>query len=222
VLRDQIRALKEAGVGFVRFGDCAKREYVERGRHVAVTFDDGHASNEAAFRFLADEGVTPTAFVVRDWSMRDRLYLSAAALADLRGVCEFGGHGASHRALTTLSASDLAQELAVSRDFASAAAGAEVASMALPGGHGGRRELAAAARAGYALVGNSRPFPHARRGISVNRICINSAHGAEAPLRLVEAGAPHWAMLRARFAASALARRAMGRKFYEALAALAK
>ena len=45
--------------------------------------------------------------------------------------------------------------------------------MALPGGHGGARELAAAAKAGFTLVGNSRPLPHRRLGAGVNRICVN-------------------------------------------------
>ena len=220
--RDQIRALMDAGVSFVRFSECGRREYVERGRHVAITFDDGHASNEAAFRFLGDCGVTPTAFIVRDWSTRDGRYLSARALGDLRSVCELGAHGVTHRALSTLSQTELAGELAASRDFVEGIAGCPVAAMALPGGHGGARELAAAARAGFELVGNSRPLPHRRLGPSVNRICINRTHEPRAPLRLAQSGALHWALVSARFAAAGAGRRLMGPKLYGALAALAK
>ena len=220
--RDQIHALIDAGVSFIPFSDCARGEYVERGSHVALTFDDGHASNEAAFSFLADCGLKPTAFVVRDWSTRDGRYLSARALGDLRSVVALGGHGASHRALTSLSETELADELAASRDFVAAIAGAPVAEMALPGGHGGTRELAAAARAGFRLVGNSRPLSHRRIGLSVNRICINRTHDARAPLRLARAGALHWGLVGARFAAARAGRRLMGAKLYGALVAMAK
>lgn len=220
--RDQIRALVEAGVSFIPFSDCARGEYVERGSHVALTFDDGHSSNEAAFRFLADCGLKPTAFVVRDWSTRDGCYLSARALGDLKGVVELAGHGASHRALTSLSPAELADELAASRDYVAGIADAQVTQMALPGGHGRQRELDAAARAGFRLVGNSRPLPHRRLGLSVNRICINRTHDIDAPLRLAQAGALHWGLVEARSAAGRAGRRLMGAKLYGALAAIAK
>lgn len=221
-LRDQIAAMREAGVSFIKFTDCDRAEFVERGAHVAVTFDDGHATNEAAFRVLADAGLTPMAFVVRDWSTRDPRYLSARALGDLSQVCELGGHGATHRALTSLSDAELADELAASRDYVEAIAGRPATAMALPGGHGQTRELAAAERARFRLVGNSRPLPHRRLGIGVNRICVNRTHDAQAPLRWAQASALHWTMLRARYAASATGRRLMGGKLYGALTALAK
>jgi len=222
VFRDQIRILLDAGVPFIKFSECDRPEYIERGTHVALTFDDGHASNEAAFRFLADCGVTPMAMIVRDWSMRDPRYLSAAALDDLRDACELGAHGATHRALSSLSDSELADELAASRDYVGTIVGAPPTSMALPGGHGAAREIAAASKAGYQLVGNSRPFPHMRRGPSVNRICINRADSAHAPLRLTERSGAHWAASRARFAATSTARTMLGAKLYGALTALAK
>ena len=220
--RDQIAAMRDGGVSFIRFTDCDRSDYVERGLHVAVTFDDGHATNEAAFRMLADQGVTPTAFIVRDWSTRDVSYLSARALADLRDICELGGHGATHRALTSLSDAELADELAASRDYVGAVSGTPAATMALPGGHGGPRELVAAQRAGFKLVGNSRPLPHRRLGIGVNRICVNRTHDARAPLRWAQAPSLHWTMLRARFAATATGRRVLGDRLYGALTALAK
>jgi peptidoglycan/xylan/chitin deacetylase (PgdA/CDA1 family) len=222
LFRDQIKAMLDAGVGFVKFSDADRPEYVERGVHAALTFDDGHASNEAAFQFLADCGVTPMAMIVRDWSRGDSRYLSARALGDLRDVCELGGHGASHRALSLLTPNELADELAASRDYVEGILGAPVAAMALPGGHGGPREIAAALAARFRLVGNSRPFPHARRTPSVNRICINRTHDARAPLRLTQTSAWKWRATEARYAATAAARRLMGPKLYGALTALAK
>ena len=217
----QIHALLEAGVSFVKFSECDRAAYVERGRHVALTFDDGHATNEAAFRFLSDYQLMPTAFVVRDWSTRDARYLSARALLDLSPVTELGGHGASHRALTSLSDRDLAEEMTASRDFAASLGGA-ADTMALPGGHGGAREFAAAQRAGFRLVGNSRPLPQGRLGASVNRICVNRTHDVQAPLRWAQAGGMHWSLKRARFAATATGRRWLGGRLYGALTALAK
>ncbi len=222
VLRAQIEALREAGASFIRFGACAERERVEQGLHVALTFDDGHASNEAAFRLLSDLGITPTAFIVRDWSQRDRRYLSAAALADLRGVVDFGGHGATHRALSSLSPQELADELAASRDYVSSIAGAPAATMALPGGHGARRELDAARSAGFSLVGNSRALPHTRLGIGVNRICVNRTHDARAPLSWARTSAWRWRLVGARLTATAAGRRVLGARLYGALTALAK
>jgi len=220
--RDQIAAMRDAGVSFVKFTECDRPEYVSQGAHVALTFDDGHASNEAAFRILADQGLTPMAFVVRDWSARDSRYLSARALGDLKDICELGGHGATHRALTSLGDAELADELAASRDYVEAISGQPATTMALPGGHGGRRELEAASRAGFRLVGNSRPLPHQRLGTGVNRICVNRTHDAHAPLRWVQASPLHWTMLRARYAATATGRRLVGHKLYGALTALAK
>lgn len=219
--REQIHALLEAGVAFVKFSDCDRPEYVERGRHVALTFDDGHASNEAAFRFLSDYKILPTAFVVRDWATRDARYLSALALSNLKDVCELGGHGASHRALTSLADLDLFDELAASRNFVATLAGSPD-TMALPGGHGGARELAAAQRAGFRLIGNSRPLPQGKLGASVNRICVNQTHDSKAPLRWVQTEKLQWGLQRARFAATATGRRMLGGRLYGALTALAK
>ncbi len=220
--REQIRTLLDAGVNFIKFTDCDRAAIVERGTHVAVTFDDGHASNEAAFRFLADCGVTPTAFVVRDWASRDPRYLSPRALGDVKSICQLGAHGATHRALTSLADADLADELSASRDFVEAISEAAVATMALPGGHGGAREIAAAMREGFRLVGDSHPLPHTRVGVRVSRICVNQTHDAGAPLRWARSGSLHWSLLRARFAATAAARRLAGRRLYGALTAIAK
>jgi peptidoglycan/xylan/chitin deacetylase (PgdA/CDA1 family) len=221
-LRDQIAALRDAGASFIRFSECGRRDYVEHGLHVALTFDDGHASNAAAFGLLADLGVTPTAFIVKDWLRNDPRYLSAAALADLAGRVELGGHGATHRALTSLSPQELADELAASRDCVSEIAGRAATTMALPGGHGGARELAAAREAGFALVGNSRALPHTRPGTDVNRICVNRTHDAKAPLAWLETGAWRWGLARARYSATGAGRRLLGARIYGALTALAK
>ena len=211
-LRDQIEALRDAGVSFVKFSECDRRDYVERGMHVALTFDDGHASNEAAFRFLADAGLTPMAFVVRDWSTRDARYLSAAALGDLNGRLSNSAATAPRIGRSTVCPhAELADELAASRDYVGDDRGRRAATMALPGGHGGARELAAAARAGFSLVGNSRPLPHRRLGASVNRICV---HRATTRKRRCAGSRParwRWSLASARFAGDALGAEADGR-----------
>jgi peptidoglycan/xylan/chitin deacetylase (PgdA/CDA1 family) len=220
--REQMNRMIDAGVSFIRFSECDHSDYVARGRHVAVTFDDGHASNAEAFAFLADRRIVPTAFVVRDWSERDRAYLSARAIGDLNGVCEFGGHGASHVDLTAATDSRLAFELSASRDFLAAVLGAPVATMALPGGKGDARVIRFAVREGYRLVGNSRPLPHGRRGVAINRICVHGGTSVEWPRRLVDAGAMFWLRRRVRLAVSAHGPKIVGDGVYAAAAKLLK
>jgi peptidoglycan/xylan/chitin deacetylase (PgdA/CDA1 family) len=214
--REQILRLIDAGVSFVRFSECDRTDFCARGRHVAVTFDDGHASNAEAFAFLAECRIVPTAFVVRDWSERGGGYLSPRAIADLKDVCEFGGHGASHVDLTSTTDSQLAFELSASRDFLGEILGRPVPTMALPGGKGDARVTRFAVGEGYRLIGNSRPLPHARRGVGVNRVCVNGRTGADAPRCLAQAEAMFWLRRRARLAMSASARKILGGRLYAA------
>jgi peptidoglycan/xylan/chitin deacetylase (PgdA/CDA1 family) len=212
--REQITRMSDAGVSFVRFSECDHEDYVERGTHVAVTFDDGHASNAEAFAFLADRRIVPTSFIVRDWSERDPTFLSKRAIVDLRKVCEFGAHGASHIDLRTTTDPQLTSELSSSRDFLAEILHEPIATMALPGGKGDARVMRFAVREGYALVGNSRPLPHARRGLGVNRICVHSRSGVDEPRRWANAGAPYWLLRRARLAVSEKGPRILGDRVY--------
>jgi peptidoglycan/xylan/chitin deacetylase (PgdA/CDA1 family) len=220
--REQVERMIDAGVSFIRFSDCDSETCVHRGNHVAITFDDGDASNSEAFRFLADRRITPTAFIVRDWAKREKAYLSPGAIADLKGLCEFGGHGASHVNLAAATDAELTRELSASRDFLQDLLGAPVPTMALPGGKGDARVLRFAAREGYRLVGNSIPLPHARPGLSVNRICVNSRTSVAEPLRLATAGAGYWLRRRARMAASRLGSKVLGDTVHAAAARLLK
>lgn len=215
--QDQIRRLVDVGVPFVRFSDCDKTENLGDEVRVAVTFDDGHASNEKAFVFLADRGIVPASMIVRNWSCDDKAFLSAAAISDLKTTCEFGGHGASHIDLTSLSDSGLKQELASSREFLEDILGGWVDTMALPGGRGNARVLARAVEAGYRLVGNSVPLIQACKAVSINRICVNSQTLADDPVRWVSAGAAYWRMRRARYVATRLGPRLLGDRLYAAL-----
>ena len=160
------------------------------------TFDDGHASNDAAFRFLADRRRR------RRWRSScatGRCATGAisrrAALADLAEVCEVGGHGATHRALTSLSDAELADELAASRDYV---ADDRRAARRRDGAAGRtwrrartrrRREGRFPARRQFAAVAAD-----AGSALGVNRICINRTHDAQAPLRCAQASALHWGM----------------------------
>jgi peptidoglycan/xylan/chitin deacetylase (PgdA/CDA1 family) len=220
--REQIERMIDAGTSFMRFSECDRDEYVGRGSHVAVTFDDGHASNADAFAFLADRQITPTAFIVRDWSERDPAFLSGRAISDLREVCEFGGHGASHMNLTAATDSQLAFELSSSRDFLAGIVGGPIATMGLPGGKGDARVLQYAVREGYRLVGNSRPLPHARRGVGVNRICVHSRMGVDEPRRFASASALYWLRGRIRATVSEQGPKLLGERVYAAAVGMLK
>ena len=220
--RAQIQGLINAGVSFIRFSECNDPKYINQGTHVALTFDDGHRSNAKAFAYLADRNIVPTAMIVRDWSRDDRNFLSAAAIADLKHVCDFGAHGASHVDLTSLDAADLSRELVSSREYLEETLGAAVTAMALPGGMGNARVILAARREGYRFVGNSIPLNHVRADVSVNRVCLYRHSGVSEPLRLARAERSYWLRARAKVTISTYGPRIVGDGNYRAIAGLLK
>jgi len=220
--RAQIQGMIDAGVPFIRFRDCNKEEYLRGGTHVALTFDDGHASNAKAFAFLADRSIVPTAMIVEDWSRNDGDFLSARAIADLRSVCDFGGHGASHVDLTSLDDEALSKELTSSRDYLRDIVGDAVTSMALPGGMGDARVMRAALREGFQIIGNSVPLLHAKNDVSVNRVCVYRQTGFSEPLGLARAGRGYWMRARAKVAVSNYGPRIVGGNNYRSMAEFIK
>lgn len=123
---------------------------------VALSFDDGNASDvQRALPALVRRGV-----VARFFPLAGRIG-SPGSLgeADLRELVshgmEVGTHGWSHRPLTGLGHADLYREIVDARRVTALAAGAPVASLALPLGRYDRRVLAALRRHGYLRVFSS-------------------------------------------------------------------
>lgn len=215
--REQIERLIDAGVSFIRFSEANAPETLSGGTRVALTFDDGHASNAAAFEYLGARAIVPAAMIVRDWSRNDPDFLDARAIKSLAGICEFGAHGASHVALSSLDVTALDEELSTSRAYLEDILGREVRAMALPGGMGSAQVRRRALAAGYRLIGDSRPLRHERASSCVPRPAITSQMAPQTPLELARAGAGYWLRRRLRFAVSLYGPKLLGSGTYSTL-----
>ena len=205
-----IDALLERGIQFISLSEANDPTRLADDISVAVTFDDGHSSNAAAFEFLAEQGIRPTAFIVKAWSETRPEYMPQHAIADLEAICDFGAHGATHTGLTRLSDHALNQELHASRAYLEDVLGKAVNWMALPGGLGDARVLHAAQKAGYRLVANSIEDLNRQRRLSISRVCIRLDSDAEAPLFYATAPKSFWVKKRMHHAASGLSAMVLG------------
>jgi peptidoglycan/xylan/chitin deacetylase (PgdA/CDA1 family) len=202
--REQVDRLFDAGFSFIPFGSVHQPDLLARGRHVAVTFDDGERSNIGAIEYLHALGVRPTAFIVREWAEKgsgpkgSTAYLDRGELLRLAEICDFGAHGATHMGMTELAPPDLDKELHSSRDFLQQQLGRPVDRMALPGGLWNAAVLYACHRHGFSLVGNSIVDINRSVELSVNRIVIAARHAGDYPLRMAGASAAYWALRRLR------------------------
>jgi peptidoglycan/xylan/chitin deacetylase (PgdA/CDA1 family) len=131
------------------------------GRQVAVTFDDGFASNRKhAWPVLAQHRFRATTFLVageiggvNSWDGAAMPRFPLLGAADLReadpGTMSFQSHGATHRPLPSMGAADLEREIRDSRIRLEAAIGRPVNVFAYPFGAWDRRVRDAVAGAGY-------------------------------------------------------------------------
>jgi peptidoglycan/xylan/chitin deacetylase (PgdA/CDA1 family) len=129
-------------------------------RRAVLTFDDGYRGVfTRALPALLLRGFSATVFVVsdrlggaNDWDGETpgETLLSADEIRELHanGV-EIGSHGATHRALTGLSDSELSREVAGSREALEHLVGAPVTSFCYPYGDVDDRVVEAVRRAGY-------------------------------------------------------------------------
>lgn len=217
----QIDQLGEAGVTFVEF-EQIPRESSSKEVKVCVTFDDGHASNAAAFEYLASRAIRPSAFIVSDWSRNDPDFLDASSIKALADICDFGGHGATHTGLSSLNDAALSAELTASRVYLEDVLGKSVTTMALPGGVGGSRELRAAREAGYLLIGNSVADLNRELAASLNRICVTSDMSLQTPRDWARAGERYWFRKRVMRSASRLSASILGQDGHAAVASRLK
>ena len=217
VLREQIERLIADGVKFVQILGVNAAYTLSGETKVALTFDDGHLSNSTAFEYLASRNIVPAAMIVRGWSERNAAYLSARSIADLAGICEFGAHGASHVALSSLAGPALDRELSSSRAYLEDTLSRGIRFMALPGGMGSALVLRRALALGYELVGDSRPLRHERASPSVARVVVTHRTEPGAPLALARAGAAFWLRARTTTTVSRVGPRLLGAKAYAAL-----
>jgi peptidoglycan/xylan/chitin deacetylase (PgdA/CDA1 family) len=152
LFRSHVRAMRASGRSPVTVGELAvglRREAPLPPRPFAVTFDDGHADNLAAFDALALHGFTATLYVTTG-SIDGTGMLSASQLRDLTGSqVEIGAHTVTHPRLDELDRADIDRELRTSRDRLEQLLGKEVTSFAYPYGAYDRRVRRAVAEAGF-------------------------------------------------------------------------
>jgi len=181
VFRRQLAILEDSGCVIVPFGDVGgapiAEEVLKSGRPgVALTFDDGNASDMWVAGKLAERGMTGTFFLVRDRCRGGgKSHLSPDMIRELDAMgMTVGTHGCTHGAMNRMSEVEALGELADSRKWLEDEVSHEVSVMSFPYGAAGRREIRMALESGYRLVGNSvergnsLPVP----GPVVNRIAV--------------------------------------------------
>lgn len=120
---------------------------------VAITFDDGNASDvRAALPALRQRGLRATFFVVAG-RLGEPEFLNSGDVAELAGAgMEIGSHGMRHRSWRGLTAPELDEELTRSRAILEEIARRSVTRAACPFGAYDRRVLRAARKSGYEHV----------------------------------------------------------------------
>jgi peptidoglycan/xylan/chitin deacetylase (PgdA/CDA1 family) len=123
------------------------------GTDVAITFDDGNASDvEIALPALVRRGLTASFFIVADRLAEPAFVSGNDVYALASSGMTVGLHGLSHRPWRGIEAAELDRELAAGRGAVEAAAGARVTTAACPFGAYDRRVLAALRRSGFERV----------------------------------------------------------------------
>jgi peptidoglycan/xylan/chitin deacetylase (PgdA/CDA1 family) len=125
---------------------------------VAITFDDGNASDHSvALPALARRRLPAAFFVTPAW-VGSPGYMDWSEIRELAEAgMTVGAHGLEHVPLSSLSADELKKQLAEARRVIEARISRPVEWLALPGGFGGSREVQAAREVGFRSVLGSVP-----------------------------------------------------------------
>ena len=209
-------ALREAGA---RVG-CARDALSGAALDVALTFDDGDASNHAAAwpelrarNLRADFFVNPARVGTPGTCGWEQLGEMARAGQSIQS------HGLTHRYFTHLDPAALEHELRASRRAIADALQVPVTLLAPPGGRVPRGLAALARRCGYEHVLDSTPGAWNGSGELVPRVAVTAAHGVDDVLRWFRGGPRALAALRRRHATLGLAKRLLGDSRYERIRA---
>lgn len=185
---------------------------------VLITFDDGDASLvETALPILEELRVGAVFFVTRDFVGQPGMIRASQLRRISDAGMVIGSHGVSHRFLNTLSPAALEFELTHSREYLEHITEREVALVSLPGGRGGRREIEAAAEAGYRSVFGSVPGDNRNTpaGGLIERVAITRDVTLEQFRQIVGwYGSAKW-RVRARHHALGLPKRLIGDRGYD-------
>jgi peptidoglycan/xylan/chitin deacetylase (PgdA/CDA1 family) len=135
-------------------------------RAVALTFDDGNASDhDFALAALRSRGLRAAFFITPEWVGRPG-FLSWEQVRNLEAAgMTIGAHGLDHTLLDSLPDRELGQNLRGARKLLEAHLERAPETLSLPGGRGGPRALRAAREAGFRWVLGSVP-----RTVSPSRV----------------------------------------------------
>lgn len=158
-------------------------------RAVALTFDDGNASDfHRALPILLRHGYPATFFVTPAWVGSDG-YMTWDEVRRLKAAgMAIGAHGLDHTLLSTIEGCALTAHLEEARRALERELGTPPAWLSLPGGAGGLRAITAAAAAGFELVATSAPRLAAPGDLAegVPRFAVRAGDSLPAFRRLVE------------------------------------
>ena len=218
LFRAQIQALQAAGLRFIRFSEALDRRWYAGDTVIAITFDDGHASNLEAMAFLHNAGIPFTSFFVRDFVRRGQQgFMGLEEFKTAYSFGEVGAHGATHTALTSLGPASLDEELMASKTYLEEHCGRPVTTMSAPGGKIDRRVLHAAIKLGFEVLGDSEAMLNTAPRLPLHRICVLKGQTPEYLLSLARAGAAYWQYKNLRQTALSKAARMLGSEKLEAL-----
>jgi peptidoglycan/xylan/chitin deacetylase (PgdA/CDA1 family) len=186
---------------------------------VAITFDDGHASNAWAAARLAECGGSAD-FFINPSTIGKPGFLT---WSDLREMARLGmsiqSHGMTHVYLDDQSPETVTWQLRMSKAEIEARVGADVVLFAPPGGRQPKGLLHAAREAGYRQVCGSRPdlwWP-GRPQSAVPRLAVLAGTSDLQWLRWIEQARTEFAWQRGRYGLLRMAKSTLGNQRYDQL-----
>lgn len=220
---EQMQCLRQLGyrtIDLEALGEWARGAGEVPEKSVAITFDDGDASNAtAACPVLAEHGFGATFFLTAGF-MGQPGWLSWAQIAEMLATgMRIGSHGMTHAYLSELNDLQLEKELAESRDLIEGRTHTRVKALSLPGGFGGRRVRRMAAQAGYEQICTS-TFGDNRPGadlLALRRLPVRAHTDLSEFRKLLELGPGTYARYRGRQMALRTARTLLGSSRYARL-----
>jgi peptidoglycan/xylan/chitin deacetylase (PgdA/CDA1 family) len=220
-----LRLLSENGARTIRL-DSLLSDVGEtpqpRAPRVAITFDDGHASDhQRAFKLLERYGYSGTFFVTTSHIDSDPKWLTSAQIREMADAgMEFGSHTHTHPYLDDLASERIVDELTGSKRILEEILGHEVRVLACPGGRYDGRLAALAHSIGYRAVCTSRPGHNrqrsARSPLLLDRYIIKNDLN-DAAFADVVAGRDSVAWARSAYRAKRALRRFLGNRVYHSL-----
>lgn len=129
-LEKYLKKISLMGFGTVGFSDISSVK-----RPVVLTFDDGDKSNLRAAHLLAESGMKAVFYIIKNSSLYNKGFLSAAEIKEIAGLGhEIGVHGKYHQWWTLKKDEILVEELMETKHWLEDITGESVISCSAPGG----------------------------------------------------------------------------------------